>query len=124
MGKSWIAVLFAALAAFSFRPSLLSEDSGSPAAEIRCLAVGIDRFVNEENTSPCSANNVEEIAGLFTDCLPEGKEPVRIRIEYKKQARLGDCITPEIYHSGADDITVSLAGEDGKAYAAAQLLTR
>ena len=68
-------------------------------------------------------NNAQYVH-LVTDCLPEGKEPVRIRIEYKKQARLGDCITPEIYHSGADDITVSLAGEDGKAYAAAQLLTR
>ena len=77
MGKSWIAALFAALTAFFFRLPLLSEAPGSPEAEFRCLAVGIDRFVNEENTSPCSANNVEEITGLFADCLPEGTQITR-----------------------------------------------
>ena len=77
MGKSWIAALFAALTAFSFRPSFLPAVPALPEAEYRCLAVGIDRFVNEENTAPCSANNAEVIAGLFGDCLPEGTRVTR-----------------------------------------------
>ena len=105
MGKSWIAVLFAALTAFSFRPSLLSEDSGSPAAEIRCLAVGIDRFVNEENTSPCSANNVEEMAGLFTDCLPEGTKITR-RVNGPGSAAGMDALIRETFRdAGEEDIS-------------------
>ena len=75
MGKSWIAALLAALTAFSIRlPSAVPDP---PAAEARCLAVGMDRFVNEENTAPCSANNAESIAGLFGDCLPEGTKITR-----------------------------------------------
>ncbi len=72
MGKSWIAVLTAVLTAFSFRLPYMPAAPESPAAEYRCLAVGIDRFVHEEDTTPCSANNAEGIAGLFGDCLPEG----------------------------------------------------
>ena len=37
----------------------------------------MDRFVTEENTSPCSANNAEIMAALFGDCLPEGTRITR-----------------------------------------------
>ena len=79
MGKSWIAALLAVMTAFSFRlPSVSAAPAAeSPAPACRCLAVGIDRFVNEENTTPCSANNAEGIAGLFGDCLPEGSRVTR-----------------------------------------------
>ena len=77
MGKSWTAVLLAALTAFSFRLPSVHAMQEPPAAEYRCLAVGIDLFVSEENTAPCSANNAEGIAGLFGDCLPEGTKVTR-----------------------------------------------
>ena len=76
MGRSWIAALLAALTAFPFF-RIPPAPTASPAAEYRCLAVGIDRFVNEENTAPCSANNTEGIAALFGDCLPEGAKVTR-----------------------------------------------
>ena len=77
MGKCWIAVLTAVLTAFSFRLPYAPAEPVSPAAEYRCLAVGIDRFADEEDTTPCSANNAETIAGLFGDCLPEGTKITR-----------------------------------------------
>ena len=73
MGKGWILTLLAALTVFS-SPAPPPE---APAMEYRCLAVGIDRFVNEETTTPCSANNAETIAGLFRDCLPKGTKVTR-----------------------------------------------
>ena len=76
MGKSWIAALLAALTAFPFF-AISPAATASPATEYRCLAVGIDRFVDEENTAPCSANNTEGIAALFGDCLPEGVKVTR-----------------------------------------------
>ena len=76
MGKSWIAALLAALTAFPFF-AISPAATASPATEYRCLAVGIDRFVDEENTAPCSANNTEGIAALFGDCLPEGAKVTR-----------------------------------------------
>ena len=76
MGKSWIAALLAALTAFPFF-AISPAATASPATEYRCLAVGIDRFVDEENTAPCSANNTEGIAALFGDCLPVGTKVTR-----------------------------------------------
>ena len=103
MGKSWLAVLFAALTAFSFRFPLLSELPGTPAAECRCLVIGIDRFVNEENTSPCSANNAEEIAGLFTDCLPEGTKITRRINGPGSAAEMEELIRDAFRDTGEED---------------------
>ena len=103
MGKSWLAVLFAALTAFSFRFPLLSELPGTPAAECRCLVIGIDRFVNEENTSPCSANNAEEIAGLFTDCLPEGTKITRRINGPGSAAEMEELIRDTFRDTGEED---------------------
>ena len=78
MGKGWILTLLAALTVFSSPARDLPAPSPeAPAMEYRCLAVGIDRFVNEETTTPCSANNAETIAGLFRDCLPKGTKVTR-----------------------------------------------
>ena len=68
-------------------------------------------------------NNAQYVR-LVTDCLPVGRGIERLRIEYKKQAKLGDSITPLIYRAGDDDITAALMGEDNEAYAAAQVLLR
>ena len=74
--KRLVALLTAA-AAFLLPHRISHAEPEPPAAEFRCLAVGMDRFVNEENTAPCSANNAETMAGLFGDCLPEGTKIIR-----------------------------------------------
>ncbi len=43
----------------------------------RCLVIGMDAFVSEENTAPCSANNAETLAALLGACLPEGTRVTR-----------------------------------------------
>lgn len=46
-----------------------------------------------------------------------------LRVEYRKQAMLGDQITPVIYET-EEYCMVSLNGEDGKPYAVVQLFER
>ncbi|MBQ9033726.1 MAG: acyl-[Lachnospiraceae bacterium] len=53
--------------------------------------------------------------------LPAGTEIRELRVEYKKQAMLGDHIKPVIYHISDDMILVSMNGEDGKPYAAVEM---
>jgi acyl-ACP thioesterase len=53
--------------------------------------------------------------------LPAGAEIRELRVEYKKQAMLGDHIKPVIYHLSDDMILVSMNGEDGKPYAAVEM---
>ena len=77
MEKHRIWVLLSALAVLLLPFPTCSGMPAPPATVIRCLAVGMDRFVHEENTAPCSANNAETMAGLFAGCLPEGTEVTR-----------------------------------------------
>lgn len=46
-----------------------------------------------------------------------------LRVEYRKQAMLGDQITPVIYET-EEYCMVSLNGKDGKPYAVVQLFER
>ena len=48
--------------------------------------------------------------------LPEGYQVSSMRVEYRRQALLHDVIVPVVYQ-GEQDITVSLCGENGDAYA-------
>jgi len=52
---------------------------------------------------------------LAMEMIPEEISPVRLRVEYKSQARLGDEIYPVYYHSG-NAYVVSLNDKEGKAY--------
>ena len=75
MWKSLIAMMSAmmiSLSASSGRPP-----RENPGSTVRCLAAGMDLFVTEENTSPCSANNAETMAALFAAYLPEGTRITR-----------------------------------------------
>lgn len=54
---------------------------------------------------------VELAAGL----LPEDVHPNRIRVEYRRQAFLGDIMYPEVYRQG-DLVIVKLADKEGGAY--------
>ena len=38
----------------------------------RCLLIGCDRFVSMPGTEPAGANNVDTMAALLRDFLPEG----------------------------------------------------
>ena len=75
MGKKWLAALCAML--LSAFPAARDVPPASAGAVCRCLAVGIDLFVNEAPTAPCSANNAETMAALFAAYLPEGTRVTR-----------------------------------------------
>ena len=53
--------------------------------------------------------------------LPAEAEIRELRVEYKKQAMLGDHIKPVIYHTADDVVLVSMNGEDGKPYAVVEM---
>lgn len=53
--------------------------------------------------------------------LPAGAEIRELRVEYRKQAMLGDIITPVLYRTAPDRYLVSMNGADGKAYAVVEM---
>ena len=66
MGKKLLAALFAMVLGF------FSGMPDSAEGRYRCLAVGMDLFVTEADTAPCSENNAEIMAALLAAYLPEG----------------------------------------------------
>lgn len=103
--KRLVALLTAA-AAFLLPHRILHAEPEPPAAEFRCLAVGMDRFVNEENTAPCSANNAETIAGLFGDCLPEGTKIIRRVNGPAGRAEMESLILEAFGDAGQEDTSI------------------
>lgn len=53
---------------------------------------------------------------MAEEFLPEGFETGRLRVEYRRQAKLHDTIVPMV-HKTQDEITVGLCDEAGKPYA-------
>ena len=51
--------------------------SRSAAGTTRCLLIGCDRFVSMPSTEPAGANNVDTMAALLRDFLPEGSSIIR-----------------------------------------------
>ena len=103
MGKSLLSALCAVMTAF------LSAAFPAPAAataEYRCLAVGMDLFVNETATAPCSANNAEMMAGLLGDCLPEGTRVTRRINGPGTGAEMESLILEAFRGSGEEDTSV------------------
>ena len=105
MGRSWISALLAALwALLSLIPaSPIHPAAAEPAAEYRCLAVGMDAFVNEENTAPCSANNAEIMGALFSECLPEGTRVTRRVNGPGSRAGMEELIREAFRDAGEED---------------------
>ncbi len=68
-------------------------------------------------------NNAQYVH-IATDCLPEGSALSRLRVEYKKQAKLGDLITPMIFREEDKIYTIAMTGEEDKIYAVAQVFLR
>ena len=72
MAKRRAAWRIAAMAALLLILPGLCRAERPPA--FRCLAVGMDRFVTQESTSPCSVRNAEIMGSLFREFLPFGAE--------------------------------------------------
>ena len=70
MKKTVLCLLLAALVGWT---AYGASPAPPEAGRIRCLAVGCDRFRTMEDTTPCSANNVEIMAAVFADFLPEAE---------------------------------------------------
>lgn len=67
--------------------------------------------------------NNEKYIMLAMDELEPGREIREIRVEYRKEAKLGDTIYKKVKRE-SNQTTVVLAGWDGKAYATILFLTR
>ena len=52
---------------------------------------------------------------------PESAQIARLRVEYKKQAYLGDVILPRVYQTGEDCTLIALNNAAGETYAAAEI---
>ena len=53
--------------------------------------------------------------------LPADSEIRELRVEYRRQAVLGDHITPVIYRTAEDVYLVSMNDEEGKPYAVVEM---
>ena len=53
--------------------------------------------------------------------LPAGREVRELRVEYRKQAVLGDRITPVLYHITDNCLLLSMNGEDGNPHAVVEI---
>ncbi len=72
--------------------------------------------INEHLTS-------HEYFAIASDILPQDFTYNRIRIEYKKQSKLNDIITPVLYLGEDKTAVVEMCGNDGTAFAAAEFST-
>ncbi|HCI85095.1 MAG TPA: acyl-[acyl-carrier-protein] thioesterase, partial [Lachnospiraceae bacterium] len=66
-------------------------------------------------------NNAQYVA-MAMECLPRGIKPVELLVEYKKQAYLGDIITPVVQRT-EDGYAISLRASGGDPYANLRLRT-
>ena len=53
--------------------------------------------------------------------LPADSEVKELRVEYRRQALLGDRIEPVLYHIEDKILLTSLNGEDGRPYAVVEM---
>ena len=117
MERSLFTVLCAAIMAFTPAAVPVPDDVPAPgtagAAEYRCLAVGTDLFVNEENTSPCSANNAELMAALLEDCLPEGTRITRRINGPGSTAEMEELILEAFRDAGEEDTSLLYVSTHG-----------
>lgn len=82
------------------RRIILPKEGGDVKAPISVMRADIDynRHVN-------NANYIR----MAMELLPDGFEVRGLRVEYRIPAKLGDTLTPTVYHPAADTIVVALA---------------
>jgi acyl-ACP thioesterase len=56
--------------------------------------------------------------------LPADSEIEELRVEYRRQAMLGDHIIPVVHRTAEDVYLVSMNGEDSKPYAVVEMKLR
>lgn len=64
--------------------------------------------------------NNRQYVQMATEFIDHQAVVRELRVEYRKQAKLGDDITPVVYSVSEKEMIVSLNGEDGKPYAVVQ----
>ena len=111
-----LAAFCAALTAFFSVPALPESPPGPAAAEYRCLAAGMDWFVNEPSTAPCSANNTELMAALLYDCLPEGTRITRRVNGPGTAAGMEQLIRDAFRGAGEEDVSILYLSTHGVAW--------
>ncbi len=75
--RAWGQILSAILGiALGFCPGA-GGDAVQERGVSRCLVIGYDDFADMADITPCSANNAEIAAALFTDFVPDAKSVVR-----------------------------------------------
>ena len=89
-----------------------SRGNGSVLAGFRILGHQID--------SNGHTNNSQYVL-MAADCLPEEADFRRIRVEYAREAVLGDLVIPKLFRT-EEGWTVDLASQDGKRFAAVEFL--
>ena len=85
---------------YADRRIILPKEAGLVQAPIRVMRADIDynRHVN-------NANYIR----MAMELLPEDFEVRGLRVEYRVAAKLGDVLTPTVYHLAADTIIVALS---------------
>ena len=89
---------------------VLSRGDYTTGESFRILAHQID--------SNGHTNNSQYVL-MAADCLPEDADYRKIRVEYVREAVLGDLVIPKLYRT-AEGWTAELTSEDGKRYAAVE----
>lgn len=68
--------------------------------------------------------NNRQYVQMAMEFLDHTAEVAELRVEYKKQAVLGDKMVPAVYRVGEKESIISLSDEDGKPYAIVQFFLR
>lgn len=84
-------------------------------------SVGAEVTVREYHLDSNQHMNNGQYVRIAAGYLPAGKKIRTLRIEYRKQAVLGDRITPVLYEM-AGNVCISLNAEDGKPYAVLEVV--
>lgn len=92
------------------------EEAEIPAGVCRCLAVGMDEFVTEETTAPCSANNAETMAALLADFLPEGTRVARRVNGPGSAAELEEVLFEAFGEATEEDVSLLYVSTHGAAW--------
>jgi len=103
-----------------YTPRKVKEPKAEGAGDIVCLP----RFeVTHHHLDTNHHVNNGQYIQMALECLEEPFTAGRLRVEYKKQARLGDGITPLVEtDTGTGAVTVALRGDDGASFAVAEIV--
>ena len=97
---------------YSPRKIAVPKTGGEPCEEITVRLHHLDTNQHMNNAQ------YVHFAAMY---LPADAEVGELRVEYRRQAMLGDRIEPVVYHGAGGILTVSMNGTDGKPYAVVEM---